>query len=162
MTESGSSSILPYGTLLQNTHTAKSAPNELPKSFGSISRRINHASFTFLRENNDKTATEYVLNPPRWKEEGNATKATISETSKKQSQPNHGTKNAQTFSSREEFHLAEEKFATGMQLLQNDVVALCFRAGVDVSNLWPAESVLLNLNSLWRHCQIMARGVDKL
>ena len=59
----------------------------------------------------------------------------------------------QEFSSREEFLVAEEKFNTGMQLLQNDVVALCFRAGVEISTLWPAESVLLNLYSLLCHCR---------
>jgi hypothetical protein len=66
-----------------------------------------------------------------------------------------------TFSDREEFHVAEERFATGLQLLQNDIVALCFRAGVDVSTLWPAESVLLNLHSLWRHCRWMAEARNK-
>ena len=63
-----------------------------------------------------------------------------------------------TFTNRDEFHVAEEHFTIGLQLLQNDSVALCFHAGLDVSQLWPAESVLLNLHSLWRHCQQMAEA----
>lgn len=46
----------------------------------------------------------------------------------------------------------EEEFAIGLQLLQNDIVALCIRAGVPVARLWPAEAVLLNLHSLWIYC----------
>jgi hypothetical protein len=46
----------------------------------------------------------------------------------------------------------EEEFAIGLQLLQNDIVALCIRAGVPVGRLWPAEAVLLNLHSLWIYC----------
>lgn len=42
----------------------------------------------------------------------------------------------------------EDQFAIALQLLQNDVVALCIRAGVPVANLWPAEAVLLNLHAL--------------
>eukprot|EP00984_Skeletonema_dohrnii_P010353 scaffold4035_cov118-Skeletonema_dohrnii-CCMP3373.AAC.3 len=38
-------------------------------------------------------------------------------------------------------------------VLQNDAIALCFRAGVDVSKLRPAESVLLNLHALLEHRQ---------
>jgi len=119
-----------------------------------------------LRENYDKSATEYVLNPPRWREEGNQMNKTEASNSinnadptKVQTELNYGTQ-GQTFSSREEFRVAEERFATGMQLLQNDVVALCFRAGVDVSALWPAESVLLNLHSLWCHCQKMVEATS--
>jgi len=156
---------LPSKSSTQNTHATTS--NEAAMSSGCISRRINHASFAYLRENYDKSATEYVLNPPRWREEGNHMSKTEASTSinnadsnKVQTELNHGTQ-AQTFSNREEFHVAEERFATGMQLLQNDVVALCFRAGVDVSALWPAESVLLNLHSLWCHCQKMAEATSQ-
>jgi len=129
----------------------------------SISRRINHASFAYLRESHDLSATEYILNPPRWGDESSAgggggdpnngrggDDAGIGERRPPPARP--------TYSNREEFHVAEERFATGLQLLQNDIVALCFRAGVDVSALWPAESVLLNLHSLWRHCRRMAEA----
>ena len=47
----------------------------------------------------------------------------------------------------------EDEFAIGLQLLQNDVIALCIRAGVPVAALWPAEAVLLNLYALWMYCQ---------
>ena len=46
-----------------------------------------------------------------------------------------------------------DNFAIGLQLLQNDVVALCIRVGVPVSALWPAGAVLLNLHELMRYCQ---------
>jgi hypothetical protein len=46
----------------------------------------------------------------------------------------------------------EEEFAIGLQLLQNDIVALCIRAGVPVANLWPAEGLLLNLHALFVYC----------
>jgi Vacuolar sorting 38 and autophagy-related subunit 14 len=46
----------------------------------------------------------------------------------------------------------QDEFAIGLQLLQNDIVALCIRAGVPVATLWPAEAVLLNLYALWMYC----------
>ncbi|KAL7515015.1 hypothetical protein ACHAXN_012865 [Cyclotella atomus] len=96
----------------------------------SISRRINYASFAVLIENHESGAAEYILNPPRWKDDNkNAT-----------NEHQHcSSGNILMYTTREEFHVAEEKFSTGLQLLQNDVIALCFRAGVDASSLWPAE-----------------------
>ena len=44
-----------------------------------------------------------------------------------------------------------DEFATGLQLLQNDVVSLCIAAGVPVADMWPAEALLLNLNALRVH-----------
>lgn len=123
----------------------------------SISRRIQHASFAYIRESHDASATEYVLNPPRYGDDS----STAADSSSDDSNivflgGNTNTMTKKIFTTRDEFHEAEERFAIGLQLLQNDIVALCFRAGVDVSQLWPAESVLLNLHSLWRHCQQMA------
>lgn len=103
-------------------------------STADVSRRVSYASFAVLLENHEIGAAEYILNPPRWKED-------------KQTANNEAHA-----SSREDFHAAEEKFATGLQLLQNDVIALCLLAGVDASTLWPAESLLLNLHSLLYHC----------
>jgi hypothetical protein len=37
--------------------------------------------------------------------------------------------------------------------LQNNIVALCIRAGVPVTALWPAEAVLLNLHALQVYCR---------
>jgi hypothetical protein len=45
-----------------------------------------------------------------------------------------------------------EAWTIALQLLQNNIVALCVRAGVSVSTLWPAEAVLLNLQALRVHC----------
>ena len=46
-----------------------------------------------------------------------------------------------------------DDFATALQLLQNDVITLCIRAGVPVSKLWPAEAMILNLHELEKFCQ---------
>jgi hypothetical protein len=48
---------------------------------------------------------------------------------------------------------ASDKFAIALQLLQNNIVALCIRAGVPVTALWPAEAVLLNLHALQVYCR---------
>lgn len=45
-----------------------------------------------------------------------------------------------------------EEFTIGLQLLQNDIVALCVHSGVPISTLWPAEAILLNLNALRVYC----------
>ena len=145
--------------------------NSISTSPASISKRINNASFAVLLENHESDATEYILNPPRWKEDGNnkdgisnqqpstsshpSHRSTLSNNRSQNIETNNGIYPNQAFSTRDEFHEAEERFATGLQLLQNDVMALCFRAGVDISTLWPAESVLLNLHALWCHCQKM-------
>lgn len=55
----------------------------------------------------------------------------------------------------------QDEFAIGLQLLQNDVVALCIRVGVRVATLWPAEALLLNLYALWMYCEEQA-GNDNL
>lgn len=112
------------------------------------------------------SATEYVLNPPRWGDESGAGGGDGGggDLNNGRGGGDAGIRKRRppparlTYSNREEFHVAEERFATGLQLLQNDIVALCFRAGVDVPALWPAESVLLNLHSLWRHCRQMAES----
>jgi hypothetical protein len=48
---------------------------------------------------------------------------------------------------------ASDEFAIALQLLQNNIVALCIRAGVPVTALWPAEAVLLNLHALQVYCR---------
>ncbi|KAL7439964.1 hypothetical protein ACHAXM_012149 [Skeletonema potamos] len=116
-----------------------------------ITKRINHASFAVLAESYESGATEYVLNPPRLKEDGGSNEGKI--LSPVNEAGTSSNSQSQLFSNREDFHSAEERFFIGVQLLQNDVIALCFRAGVDVSKLWPAESVLLNLNALLQHCR---------
>ena len=117
-----------------------------------ISKRINHASFAVLAESYESGASEYILNPPRLKEDGGNTEGKILLSANETVASSSNFQN-QLFSNREDFHSAEERFVIGVQLLQNDVIALCFRAGVDVSQLWPAESVLLNLHALLEHCQ---------
>lgn len=50
-----------------------------------------------------------------------------------------------------------DSFGIALQLLQNNVVALCIRAGVPVTNLWPAQAVLLNLHALQAFCQLQVQ-----
>lgn len=47
----------------------------------------------------------------------------------------------------------DDDFAVALQLLQNNVIILCIRAGVPVAKLWPAEAMLLNLKELDDFCQ---------
>jgi hypothetical protein len=51
-----------------------------------------------------------------------------------------------------------DEFAIGLQLLQNDVVALCIRAGVLIEDLWPAEALLLNLQALFKYSKKQVNG----
>ena len=92
------------------------------------------------------------MNPPRLNDDGGNNDGKILSSVNETGASSSNSQN-QLFSNREDFHSAEERFSIGVQLLQNDVIALCFRAGVDVSKLWPAESVLLNLHALLEHCQ---------
>ena len=55
-----------------------------------------------------------------------------------------------------------DQFAVGLQLLQNNVVALCIRAGVPVANLWPAEALLLNLHALSRYSREQVGSITPL
>ena len=50
-----------------------------------------------------------------------------------------------------------EEFPIALQLLQNDVISLCIRAGVPVSQLWPTEAMLLNLYALDLYCDQQTR-----
>lgn len=167
------------GTMQKSTprfqfHQGGSTENSLAIT----TRRINYASYAYLRENHDTSATEYVLHPPRWG--GGETSSSSSKSSggdtvqspvgrdgvivkngTTMTTPIMAQQQPSTYATREEFHAAEERFATGLQLLQNDIVALCFRAGVDVPTLWPAESVLLNLHALWCHCRTMDKETGK-
>ena len=52
----------------------------------------------------------------------------------------------------EEANREKDKFTIGLQLLQNNIIALSIQAGVPVANLWPAEAMLLNLFSLKLYC----------
>jgi hypothetical protein len=47
----------------------------------------------------------------------------------------------------------QDDFAIALQLLQNNVIVLCIRAGVPVAKLWPAEAMLLNLHALDAYCE---------
>ena len=55
--------------------------------------------------------------------------------------------------------MAEDQYAIALQLLQDDVVVLCIRAGVPVAKLWPAQAILLNLQALFEFCREQSQGV---
>jgi len=55
--------------------------------------------------------------------------------------------------SREETYKQEENFKIALELLQNNIVALCIHSGVPISTLWPAEAILLNLHSFMLFCR---------
>jgi hypothetical protein len=134
--------------------TTNTKASEKITSPSAVKKRINHASFAVLAESYEPGATEYVLNPPRLKEDGNEEK-TLTRTNEDEVLNNS---QSQLFANREDFRPAEERFSIGVQLLQNDVIALCFRAGVDVTKLWPTESVLLNLHALLEQCMSVVKN----
>ena len=92
-----------------------------PIDKATMANQIRHAAAAVIWEGSVCTGGEYTLIPPGW------TGAPVRTRS------------------------PEDDFATGLQLLQNDVVALCIRAGVHVSDMWPAEALLLNLDLLRIH-----------
>mmetsp|Transcript_18774 Transcript_18774/g.54021 ORF Transcript_18774/g.54021 Transcript_18774/m.54021 type:complete len:618 (-) Transcript_18774:1491-3344(-) len=92
-----------------------------PIDKATMATRIRHAAAAVVWEGPDGTEGEYTLIPPGW------TGAPIRARS------------------------PEDNFATGLTFLQNNIVALCIRAGVQVSEMWPAEALLLNLDLLRIH-----------
>ena len=129
----------------------------------SISLRLRHAGAAVLRESASSTGgrAEYVLVPPHWGNDGlhgpDRTSAASgrSPSPRQRSSAERGAVGVMSSATVMGGHMTaqerEERFAVGLQLLQNDVVALCIKAGVPVSTLWPAEAVLLNLHSLRMH-----------
>jgi len=128
----------------------------------SISRRLQHACAAVLCESvrvgeggGDPipVGAEYALVPPRWSDTPGAAKSSselsVAVRSKSGGEPDGNS--ASDISTAEVMREQEERFAIGLQLLQNDVAALCIRAGVPVATLWPAEALLLNLYSLREH-----------
>src|SRR6056300_204946 len=104
---------IPYPSGESKTHTKASEKITSPSD---VKKRINHASFAVLAESYEPGATEYVLNPPRLKEDGNEEKS-LTPTNE------DGVLNnsqSQLFTNREDFRSAEERFSIGVQLLQND------------------------------------------
>jgi len=55
----------------------------------------------------------------------------------------------------------QDEFAIALQLLQNNIIALCIRAGVPVAKLWPAEAILLNLYALQVFCEDQVKKLLK-
>ena len=124
-------------TLASNTTMVEAPPSysnlssakqtcNAPIDKATVANRIRHSAAAVIWESSNGTGGEYSLIPPGW------TGAPVRPRS------------------------PEDDFATGLQLLQNNVVALCIRAGVQVSDMWPAEALLLNLDLLRIHLSSQA------
>lgn len=125
---------------------------------------ISHASFAILRENceDKKDVTEYALSIPDPDKKVVSSSISFSgSTSNERSHTARNTNNNNVERINNVHKVTEEHFSIGLQLLQNDVVALCIRTGVHAKDLWPAEAVLLNLNALWLHCQTKVQDIVK-
>ena len=102
---------------------------QVPMDEDSVSLRLKYASYPIIYESNSNSgksasAVKYELRPP----------------SKSSS------------SDREIQRKEEDHFTIGLQLLQNNIISLSIKAGVPVAMLWPAEAMLLNLQSLKLYC----------
>ena len=84
-----------------------------------------------------------------------ATAAVIAEAGTKSSASSSAKTSSQYALAADMMH--EDEFAIALQLLQNNVIALCIRAGVPVDKLFPAEAVLLNLYILQVFCEDQIR-----
>ena len=104
-----------------NEKAASPALPSVPMDQDSVSIRLKYATHAIIYESNSRkngNVAKYELKPP--------------------------SSNIDLDKQRQE----EEHFTIGLQLLQNDIIALSIQAGVPVQMLWPAEAMLLNLNSL--------------
>ena len=121
---------------------------------------VAHASYAILLEScnaNKKFVNEYALIYQSSHPDTAANKhgSNIDQDKNHQLQPQQ-QKHSHAFPQKNQNHKhhdAENHFNIGIQLLQNDVIALCIHAGVSVEKLWPAEAILLNLHSLLVYCQ---------
>lgn len=112
---------------------------------------ISHATHAVIRENrnnNNEKVTKYAL----IYQSHEKSRVKSRQTQRNQTSASDGSNtmdvSQKTVDSSNHHHHSEDHFSIGLQLLQNNVVALCIRAGVPVSKMWPAEAMLLNLHSL--------------
>jgi len=145
-TGNSSSEAVPPVSASHSTKALSNVSTETPPSYSNLSSatkhdspidkstlaaRIRHAAAAVIWEGGDGTGGEYALIPPGWA----------------------GAPVRSSASSLPDGLSPDDEFATGLQLLQNDVIALCIRAGVQISDMWPAEALLLNLDLLRIHLQ---------
>jgi hypothetical protein len=136
-----------------------------PMDKTSISHRLKHASYAIICESSKKIQTQHKQpksNNDVKNQKANSTR-TISTTMTSES-PLTSSSNSSlvqyelrpprssTAIDRKDFDRENERFTIGLQLLQNDIIALSIQAGVPVATLWPAEAMLLNLYSLKLYC----------
>lgn len=134
-----------YSNQHGNVQQRTSAILQVPMDKDSVALRLKYATHAIIYEsnknsqNNGNSVVKYELKPPSSVSANSHTRA-----------HSHAHAHVHADQSREiqMQQQEEEHFTIGLQLLQNDIVALCIQAGVPVRMLWPAEAMLLNLNSL--------------
>ncbi|KAL7565255.1 hypothetical protein ACA910_014551 [Epithemia clementina (nom. ined.)] len=130
---------MPTETSLSSTLHAHSATRLPPPSLDSnaVQQRIHHATCAVLAEKEEEQG------------DGGFGGATVASNGSPQ-QPHSVTTYSLSVAA---MQLSDgEEFAIALQLLQNNIVALCIRAGAPVDRLMPAEAVLLNLKILHAFC----------
>ena len=117
----------------------------------SIKTRLNHASFAIICESSKiigTTGSNHTKNDTMQNNETNEIVTTSqSQLVQYELRPPR----------REDLDREKERFTIGLQLLQNDIIALSIQAGVPIETLWPAEAMLLNLHSLRLYCMNQCR-----
>ena len=110
-----------------------------PMDERSVSQRLKHATYVVLYENSGHASAG---------KNGNGALHTHRSNGKYALKPPLST----SCKDRETKQKEEEDFATGLQLLQNNIIALSIKTGAPAAMLWPAEAMLLNMNSLKLFC----------
>lgn len=109
-----------------------------------VAQRVRHAVVAVLAEQDDPLcSTYYALSYA----DSNSNDIYTSNTN------NTNYNNSTTTNNR---HQDDQEFGIALQLLQNNVVALCIRSGVPVAQLWSGEALLGNLYTLQKFCEIQA------
>ena len=120
-----------------------------PMDKASISQRLNHASCAIICESNKSISKQKEIYQHAAQGQTKAPSSPLSISSLVQYELRPPRPSVVH---REEVDREKEKFIVGLQLLQNDIIALSIQAGVPVATLWPAEAMLLNLYSLKLYC----------
>lgn len=128
----------------QSTEKVTSANAFIPPSTDAtiVAQRLEHATAAILADSDDQDHNHGCGGPPP---------STGGSTASSSSAAGGGASASRFALSTETMN--QDDFTIALQLLQNNVIVLCIRAGVPVSKLWPAEAMLLNLYELDQFCQ---------
>ena len=155
----------------QQIHRQPIDNNERELSFpsmddSSIRNRLRHSSYAIICESTTHTpsSNKNAISHDPQNSTTNKNKAGLYVQYELRSYNNNSVVSAgQTISTnsnrdRDEQNRQEEHFTIGLQLLQNNVMALSLKAGVPIQALWPADAMLLNLHSLKLFCMNQTRN----